>query len=241
MSEDACGDLRQQLLANLKTIQDNFADYIECIQKELQKKEVNLGRLKSYLLRLPCYSDHQNNIMLLPTKKAALNKATTIYEVFIMLHEYTSFLNYHIYEKLVSNFQIDEGQECFQYPAKLIDYIQKHSISEFIEIHPALSNYTDGTKELVLILDIKSTSQLSKVVDINHSIADLMKLDKSALLIHSISEGSVTVTFLIPSFVAETIFTGTDIFTQDQRKRYLRLSILQLKCNGYEYNFEEGN
>ena len=234
----ARGDLRQQLQANLKAIQESFADYVDCIQELLIAKRVELGRLKSYLIRLPCGCGDQN-LMLLSAKKDDIKEAADVYEIFMTLDDFTSFLDYYIFEKIVIQFEIDSGQEHLKYPEKLQKYIKKHTISEFIEVHPVLNNYTDGTKKLVLILDVRLTSKFSKLVDVGHSVAQLMNLDQSALLIHNVGERCVIVTFLIPSFAADAIFAGQQmcIFSADQEEKFRNLSVQELHCNGYHFDF----
>ena len=227
--------------ANLEAIQDSFADYVACIQESLLKKGVELGELKSYLIRLPC-RDSDWNLTLLSVEKENIMQATNICEIFIFLDDFTSFLNYHIFEKLVTKFELNNGQECLKYPVKLRKYIEKHTISEFIEVHPVLNNHTDGTKKLVLILDLSLTSKLAKLVNIGNSVAQLMNLDQSALLIHNIEKRCVVITFLIPIFVADEIFTGhpTCIFSIDQKEKFRNLSIQQLCCNGCDFDFTSG-
>lgn len=238
MSDSARGDLRQQLESDLIAIQESFADYIDCIQESLREKGVNLGRLQSYLLRLPC-GRGDRNLMLLTAKTDALRGVDDIYGIFIILSECTSFLNYYIFEKMVKKFDIDESQKALQYPTKLREYIEKHTISEFIELHPVLNSYTDGTKELVLILDIEMTCKFSKIVDLGRTVAHIMNLDQSALLIHNIGQCCVIVTFLIPNSVADIIFTGhsSEIFSLDEKLKFQKLSVQELKCNGYTFDF----
>jgi hypothetical protein len=237
LSADARRTLRQQLQRNLIAIQESFAGYIDCIQQALVEKGVRLQRLKSYLVRLPCVCGDQN-FMLLSSKKDDIEEAVDIYDLFMKLDGCTSFLNCFIFEKIVIQFKIDEGQESLQYPKELRRYVEKHTISQFIEVHPVLNNYTDGTKKLVLILDIELTCKFSKLVDIGHSVARLMNMDECALLIHNVGKHCVIATFLIHSLVADKIFTGpaASIFSIGQKDQLRNLSVLQLKCNGYDFN-----
>ena len=240
LSPTAHGDLRQQLQASLEAIQESFADYVDCIQESLLMKGVELDKLKVCLIRLPC-RDGDWNLTLLSAEKEDIMQATNIYQIFIILDSFTSFLNYHIFEKLVTKFELNNGQEYLKYPDKLQKYIEKHTISEFIEVHPVLNNYNDGTK-LVLIMDISLTSKFAKLVNIGHSVAKLMNLDRSTLLIHNIGNKCVIVTFLIPTSVADEIFTGhpTCVFSIDQEEKFRNLSVQQLRCNGYDFDFTSG-
>lgn len=241
LSPTAHNALRQQLEANLEAIQESFDDYLDCIQQSFIAKNKKLDRLKTYLKNFP-YRSEDWKLMIFPVKKEVLKQAANVYQVFMILSGFTSFLNYHIFEKVVSQFNLDDGQEELKYPGKLRKFIEMHKISEFIEVHPVLNRYIDDTKKLVLILDISLTSMFSKLVDIGRSVAHLMELDESALLIHNIREQCVVVTFLIPNFAANRIFTGQRcyIFSIDQQEKFRHLSVQQLHCNGYVFDFTSG-
>lgn len=126
------------------------------------------------------------------------------------------------------------------YPQKLRRYLEKHTVSEFVAMNPVLNQYTDDTKELVIILDIQQiTAHMSQVIDIGQAVAHIMKLKQSQLLIHNIAGGSVIVAFLVPIMVAEYIFRGPIdcIFSQEQIEEFRKISILVLECNGYKFDF----
>lgn len=174
--------------------------------------------------------------MLLASKKAKLEEASCISEIMIILKtECTSFLNYQIFESLIKNFQLDDGRENLKYPEQLQAYINKHKISEFIEIQPILSELSDDKKELILVLDIEPTCRLSGLMDLGKAVAKIMGLKQSALLIYSIKESCVVVSYLIPTFVAEFIFIGDGIFTKEQTDAFRKLSVQRLECNTLEF------
>lgn len=196
----------------------------------------------SYLLRLPSFTcdSRSQNLTLLSAKKEKFEKAVDAIDIFIILEECTSFMNYHIYEHLISKFQIaNEELRILSYPQRLWAYVEKHKISEYIQMHPSLKQYSDDTKDLVLVLDIETTCRLSKLLDLREVVAKVMDLDPSSLLLHDIKEHCVIVTFRIPTSVADVIFTGrpSKVFSQEQRGTFRNLLVQQLQCNGYEFDF----
>ena len=231
--------LKQQLRANLMMIYTAYSDYTDCVAFSLEKKNVNIHRLKSFSLNLYVGCDERSLVPLSSKAREEFKPLDNIYDVISAICEFTSFLNFNVFEQIINKFEIDKTQEELKYPEKLRQYVEKHTVSEFMEIHPVLNQYTDDTKKLVIILDVKQiTDPMSEVLDIGQALAHIMKLDQCQLLIHNIGGGSVTVTFLIPTFVADCMFSGQKecIFSQEQIEELRKISIKMLKCNGYEFD-----
>ena len=241
LSEAERDDLRQQLRANLTMIIDYYADYTDCIAVSLVEKKVDIKRLKTYCLSLHPGRDEHNLTPLSSRAENALEGLDNIYDIIGRLRKFTSFLDYHLFEKLIQNFEIDETQKKLKYPEKLHQYIEKHTVLELMEVHPTLNDpkYVDDTKKLVVILNVQQvTCQMREVVNIGQVVAHIMNLDQSQLLIHNIGGGSVAVTFLIPTLVAQRLFSGCQecIFSQEEIQQLQNVSVTMLKCNGYEFD-----
>ena len=70
-------------------------------------------------------------------------KSTTSFEELIidlLSRRYASFLNCEIFEFLVDKYDLNDGNELFQYPKKhLVEFLKSHEISNFKEINPLLN------------------------------------------------------------------------------------------------------
>ena len=230
------GDLQFLLESNLRNILTAFANYTFCVQQSLQEKNAEVDSICDYLLGFT--SDNHSIALLSGAKRAKLEEANSISKIFRFLkRECTSFLNYDIFECLIEHFQLDRDQEYLKYPDKLKKYVQKQRISEFIEIKPALSKYTDDMMKLTLVLDIDSMCRLDKLLDVAKAVAKIMGVLPSTLLIYDIRESCVEVTFLIPKSVAESIFSSGEVFSDNQREKFCQLLVKQLECNGYIFQF----
>lgn len=233
-------DLKQQLESNLEEILFSFAGYTDCVQVSLEKRNVTVKRLCAYLLGLPAFTSACSSpkLSLLASKKDKLEVASCISDIMIILKtECTSFLNYQIFESLIKNFKLDEGQELLKYPTKLLKYIEMHKVSEFIEIQPVLSDLSDDSKELILVFDFEPTCRLSGLFDLGKAVAKIMGLKQSVLRIHNIKENCVVVTYLIPTLVAESIFISDEIFSEAQKEEFRALSVQRLECNMRTFTF----
>lgn len=173
-----------------------------------------------------------------------VKKAITIDDILETLDElYASFLNYKIYLDIIDNFNIDNNQEKLNYPQYIEDYIKKHYLSEFVKINPKLENFTDESKQVILKMDMELTkTSLAELVDVVKSVANILHLNKSDLRILDIKEGCVRITLLVPTKLADSKFTKSKKFTEEETRRLQSLSVMWLECNGHVFEFaEHGN
>ena len=131
---------------------------------------------------------------------------------------------------------MDNEQEELKYPEYLKAYIDRHKLSEFMRINPMLKDHDDSSKELILKINIESTSRLARIEDIKSAIAEILGLKSAALRLVDIKEGCVVATFLIPTSLAEVVFNEHTILTKQQEERLRSLPILHLECNGRLFN-----
>ena len=186
-------------------------------------------------------SNFNTNCKLLSGVKDELEKASTICQIFNVLNSCTSHINCDIYQRIVDDHNIDDGQSgVLKYPEYLKAYFEKHKISEFIKINPKLEKCTDKTKELILKFNVKETSRLAKVIELKKEVARIFELLPSAIQLYGIDDGCVVVTFHLPIFVADLVFPkDKKSLSPGLQEKFSSLSILWLECNENRYNFEE--
>ena len=224
-----------QLNIKLESIVTRFADYRYCIRGYLETHR-KIKDVCHYLTCLPCSKHKGAKVkMLLASKRDELLSATTFIEVFIILENFTSYLNYHLFEKIIKQFIPNrKSQEQLEYPSYLKQYIEELKISEFELLKPILPKISNDSMKLTIILDIKSTCHLSKITKLRAHIAHIMGFDIATVQIYDIGEGSVVVTLLlfIPSLC---IFPKKLEFTPHQENMLQALSVVKIECNGYTY------
>lgn len=236
-------DLKFVLERNLKGILLQFSSYMECIKSLVKNKDIPPEDLRSYVLSLPAFSSNsEQRLALVSEKKDLLIKLKTINEIFDFLNtECSSFLNYDIYESILSKYDLREDREELKYYEHLKTYIYKHKISEFIKINSVLKKHLNGSEKLILKYNIEQTCKLGKIVELKNSIAEILDLTPSALEIFDIEDGCIIVTFLLSAAIADAIFTTDTVFTSDQENRLQAESIMWLQCNGCTFHFNEIN
>lgn len=234
-------DLEFQLERNREKITDSFALYTHSVQLSFEIRNIEVEKLRTFLYGLSCFNSSCDieKCGLLYSKKAKLERADSICKIFAILKVECccNFLNFHIFELLLDAFEIERDQENLKYPEKIKAYIEKHNISEILQLKPILHEISDDTKKCILVLDIAETSKLIRVTDLVKGVANIVGLNPSAILILDIKKKCVMVIVLLPKSVAEFIFIGRDIFSQDQREQFRNNSVQLLECNGYSFDF----
>lgn len=228
----------QQLELNLQAIMTQYASFVSCVCESVIHKGVSVDQLCGYLLNLPAFKhSHKENTLLSGISDEIL-KSDTIYGVFNVLSlKYASYLNYNIFLSILKRFNINKSQEMIEYPKLLQDYINSHTLSNFVEIDSKLEKFTDASKKIVLKFDVELTSRVSEVFNLKKAVANILGLKISALRLLSIEEGCVLVTFLIPVNVADSIFIRDRKSIARKVKKFRALSVLWMKCDDFVFDF----
>jgi hypothetical protein len=220
-------NLQQELEFNLDVIRKQYALFVSHIHDALVDIEVSVESLCTYLVRLPAleYDDGKDEHKLLYGISDQLEKADTVTKIFGVLHDYTSFLNYDVYQCILDRYSTElpnTDLDAFKYSEKLEAYLHKHKLSEFVELNRGLEKITDSSKKLILKFDIALPSKVTKVLHLKKAIAKVLRLKTPALRLVGIEEGCVLVTFLIPFYPAS--------LSPEQIQELWTLSVLRFQC-----------
>lgn len=240
LDSDTREDLQIQLDTELQRIIQLYSRYVSCIRESLQAKGITPKDIRSDLMSVSAFNHTEQKTSLLSAHEAELVKAVDLNDIFdLLVKEYASFLNYEVFQFILDKYRnlIHCGQDEFKYPEHLEAYINKHKISEFIEINPLLEKFTVTLKQLILKFDIATTAKLAKLKKLKTAVAKMLGLRSAALRLLDIEEGCVVATFLIPSPVAELVFNQHTTFSREQVEEFRALLVLWLKCNDCSFYF----
>jgi hypothetical protein len=200
----------------------------------LEKKRVSVTKLCQYLLSLPSFVNCEDPT-LLSQDADEFEDAGSIPKIFKILttKKYIDFLNYDILNNLVTNFNLKLDRKSSKYPRELRKYAEKLRINEFSEVFPWLKKVEVKKKKITLIVDIPATSKFSAVLDIREEFASILGICVSALDIVNVKEHCIHLEFILPTFIADRIFTKDTTFSAEQTDSLKRLSVLSLECNGF--------
>ena len=241
---DILEDLRFRLTINRQEIIERYTFYVDYIRMSMTGQGVTVKDLRIFLLGLSAFSHCEQQYELLSSRK--LKEASCIGDIFILLlEEYSSFLNYRIFQVLQKKYVKDEGQEELKYPEYLKAYVEKHNIVEFVEIKGGLKEVpgdsTETSEKMILKIDIEETSKLAKLMDLRRELAKILKVTPLGLQLLDIEKGCVVVTFLVLKSIADVIFSGEKdrVFSTHQIKEFQGLPIWWLKCKKYMWDFKD--
>lgn len=238
LDPDTLMNLKLVLKDKLQSIMRKYSLYVRHIRLSLKDKGVSVRDFCSDLLTMPATDLAHQELNPFSSHKAELKKATNLNDIFdLLVTEYASFLDYDIFQSIVDTYQIDHGQEELKYPEHLKLYLEKHKLSEFIEVNPLQKKFTALSAELVLKIDIELTTKMSKIIDLKQAIAKNLRINFSTLRLLDIRDGCVVVSFLMPIPVAELIFNKHTLITEKQEEQFRALKVMRLECNGCTFNF----
>lgn len=243
LDSDVKVDLEQKLDKYLQQIADRYASFVNCTRVLIKEKGVTVTDLCAFLMNVRAFSLEEKKSVLLLEYGEELRKAKTIEDIFYILSKkYASFMDYEIFQLMLNEYGIDKCQdEKLNYPKHLEEYINKHKLSEFIHIQSQLQKHTDidDSEKVILFMNIESTSPLNRIVDLKKSVCKILGLNISALRILNIEKGSIIVTFLITTQLADLIFTIDKKFSSKDIEEFQALSVTKLECNGKVFKFTQ--
>jgi hypothetical protein len=188
-------------------------------------------------MNFSAFNHTDRSLSLVAAHEVELVEAGDINAIFnILSREYASFLNYHIFDFIQTQYQVDQGQDELKYPEHLMAYLKRHNVLEFVNTNPLLKKYA-ASKELFLKMDLASTSKLAKVTELRDAIADILEWSSATMRLLDIKDGCVLATFLIPTPVAERVFNKHPALTEEQLKALRELPLLHIECNDYFFDF----
>ena len=231
-------DLKQQLESNMKGILKNYGYFIAGIRQSIIDQNTSPDDFRYFLMNLNAF-DHDSRVKLLSDVGKELQEVTTVTRMFeyLTIHKFISFLNYDIIECIVDKYGSDKDRNKMkEYVIKLKEFINKHKISEFAGINPALK-VPDIMEKIVLKVDIDEFQQLAKVCDLKRKIANILELKTSSLLLYDVKKGCVVVIFLIPRSVANIVFNENREFTMKQFEEFKDIEPIRwLECGDFRFD-----
>lgn len=234
IADDAIIHLKMIIKRQTERLQTLYANYMDRICMILKEKGITVSELTSYLLNLSAFTD-QNELPLFSDMKDELMQATVLEDVFISLTpRYASYRNFDVLEMVLTNFGSNENHEDLEYPKHYKQYTESHTINDFHQSGSYHDSTNDSTIELKL--NIQASESLSILSKVKESVANILGLDKCTLRLGSIGKTN-SLSLLIPTIIADIIFTSEIAFTEEQKDQFRAALVLSLNCNSHTFDF----
>ena len=235
LDPDVKKDLKYYLRLYRDQIKEKYAAFVTSLCTAVIATQVSLRDFRLYVLGLSAFQDQDGEQpnLLDDVKKAKIEEAGSIHRIFeVLTTECCSFLHIGIFQSIIKKYDIKTDSEDLKYSEHLKAYIDKHKISEFLEVIPRLDIFLASSngnqKKLTLKFDVNLPVKVTHVFDLETTIAGILELSPSALRLVSIEKGCVVVTFQIPEAVAD--YLSKISLTENQKAEINALSIKWLKC-----------
>ena len=159
------------------------------------------GFLDGFILELP-YSVKDDHEKFFDRKNAEINRATTFDELFFCLSTYWDYLNFSLLEGIIDSHgtaEMLQKMEC--YVSDVEAFCEKTKLKVFWQLqrHRMRTKPPPGFSQFVTKHCITGESTLKDVENIRREISDEFHLQKCALLLVHVVEGSVVITWFVPS------------------------------------------
>ena len=205
------------------------------------EERIPLRKLTGSILALGAYepAPGEPDQSLLNEHREEIKMAESVSDIFIILSAYWNYLNYEILEYIVELYGTsDDTKRLKSYDEELQIFCERRIFELSLPESGNSSGNSTGNslnmrqKKFFVKLDIRDNLKCKDVFRIRGRIAQILKVNVSALLIERIDPGCVQLTFLIPRFVADVIFPLSDEQTSALSKD---ASVIKLECGDYVF------
>ena len=192
---------REVEAAQLKKLSlvDAFKKLVIKMKSVLKKRGESVDEFRdSFLLSLNAF-EKERHYHFFNHRKTAICDSTTYDELFLVLDFYWDYLNYHLLECLVREYGDKYAKSHMkEYLEDVSTFMETTTLQVFWEIEPCLKSVPPpGFTETVVKhnQDISVESTLKDVENIRTSLANEIQLSKYAILLSTIQEGCIQITW----------------------------------------------
>ena len=244
----ATGTQNQSIVAiarrNIRKINGKFSMLVTKSCKRLQSKNIDIEVFQMFLITMYSSPSSRDGSVMITT---VIDSANTLDKIFRTLseHGFWDYLNYYLLQDIIEEFTSDDDElnnMMEQYQKDLTGYVLTLEIQKYLEAthnkHPITvsdsENSGDETvspqkKQLFEELSIKVDANVTDhtigyVYDLWRSLRNQFKLPRPAMILHSIAEGCICITWLIPA----NLVTHVTRMVQETANMFAKLHILKV-------------
>ena len=222
------------LSERVKGFETRFKSLVKDTFMELKKNNVTTDDIQFDLTLLP--SDiRDNHINYIEKNIKNLTKADNLKEIFCHLNLYWDSFNYTLLEMIVNNYgSTGLRKKMTEYVRDLRQFWRKTTVAEYIPLCKSKKKFTTVPKELAEVTGKlrKPVSQctLLELEELRFELCQRYNLQKFALMLFDVDEGSVTVTWLVSREFLLNFETPLEDVTSTEIWRSVYLLLVDRKC-----------
>ena len=239
---------------NIESIDAKFAVLLTKSRKRLQIKKIDVEEVQEFLIYKYSSPDSRDGS---GTVTTVVESAKSLKEIFCVLSKYKfwDYLNYYLLQTIIKNFASDDDElngMMEQYQKDLTGHILSQKIETYLDAvsdgdSTANEISTTPTPELFKMLTTKcdanvSEHTLSYVTDLRQSLSNQFALPPTALILHKISKGCISITWRIPTnldkYVTKTAQETASTFTTERIMKVM-LEEKSIYCESHLQSVED--
>jgi hypothetical protein len=215
-----------------ESINRKFSSMKSSLCQSLIDQGVSVKRLARILADLSAFHSSKPHKPLLQDRLDDIVNAEDIDRVFIIICDYSSFINFSLIEHIATELGTEEDKISMQeYQSELENYCRRN-IFECPSYYP--SPDSNQTRLVIKVDSGIETFSLKHQLSFQSRLAGIIKVTKYTLQLCSVEKGCIELTYQIPRFVKDAIFP----LEEQQCGELQKMGVVLLSCVGHSDNVE---
>ena len=230
-SEQERKDIISKLEDETDEMKGKFSRLMTCTSISLKKQDISPEELAVCVLSLRAFVPHEPDTALVDDDKEKIENSPSITKTFLILLKYTTFINYTVLEHIIEALGTQDDKESLK--RYIADFEQFCQRSVFEIPSTAFKNGSSDTNRKTVTMKLVEVpdNSLAYFLRIERKIARALKVKPSVLIIRSVKEGCIELTFSLPEHVAKEVLPPSD----SQLEALREASVQMLECEGKKY------
>lgn len=199
--------LLERLDNEVATVQAKFGSLTRSFVNFLSSNEVPVAALALFVSSFTTFiATRPNDSRLFCEVKAEFHTAKEVIDLFLILGQYWSWINYDLLEKIIDEFGNDEIKTHFEkYREHTLEPFLQRSVIEIPSNaygHTDIPHFRKVSFKFGTDMESHSASNLRKI---RNKVATILGIDSKALHISAVRDGCMEIDFLVPKVVFDAI------------------------------------
>ena len=219
-------------------IEMEFAALVTNVLLDMESQGISPEHIAQHLKNIhglePVYVN--SDTPLLNKRVEEVRKKATLNAVFTdVISDYYSWFNHSLIENIINTFCMKSQHVIDRLQVFRMNFSEysKQRVSECVPSNGFGHGRGSDVKKLVLKVDKKwSIARVEQMTRIRNIVAKILKVKKHTLYLRAVENGCFQMTFIIPEFVAATIFPLQ--FPTEQEAALSKVGVIELHCDDYD-------
>ena len=227
-------ELESCLLKDNQDIMLKFSALWNNLRRSLAARGISPLGLANCLVGLEAFDSRHPSAPLLSASIGKISKAETLDEAFFEIRNYVSFFNHAIVEHIITQIGSKEDENNLaKFKAEFEVYSKRHVYRCPPHVYGSEAKHWQTDLVLKISENCYREFALNQIPYICMAVANVLGVQPHTLHLKRVDEGCIQLTFWIPNFVADVVFSKE--LSIERERALVKEGIFQLNCNGYQF------